>query len=271
MRKGWAVVGIAAVGLGAAGVALARKKAARRQQLGRGAIRELHDLCTTVGGCRIYSRVAAAPVTPRAAPVVLLHGLGVSSAYFVPLAERLAPDFAVYAPDLPGHGKSDTPRQPLDVPALADALLAWMDGVGLERVSLVGHSMGCQIGVDAAVRYSQRFETLILMGPTMDPAARTTIQVIARFFGSSLYERFSLGFLVLADYLRMGRRFPSEFRFMLQDPIEQKLPHVPVPVMLVRGQNDQIVPQYWLDEAARLVGTDQIVVIPRWSHAVQYS
>lgn len=84
---------------------------------------------------------------------VLVHGFGMSSSYFVPTAERLGTRFAVYAPDLPGHGGSDTPRDALDVPQFADALIAWMNGVGIERTSLVGHSFGGQIAVDAAVHY----------------------------------------------------------------------------------------------------------------------
>jgi 2-hydroxy-6-oxonona-2,4-dienedioate hydrolase len=62
-----------------------------------------------------------------------------------------------------------------------------------------------------------------------------------------------------------------KFRFMLEDPIEDNLPKVAVPSMVVRGKKDPIAPQHWIDEAARLLRTDRVVVIPGWGHAVQYS
>jgi 2-hydroxy-6-oxonona-2,4-dienedioate hydrolase len=39
----------------------------------------------------------------------------------------------------------------------------------------------------------------------------------------------------------------------------------------VRGEKDPLASQQWIDEAARLVGTDRVAVIPGWGHAVQYS
>ncbi|HEX5817918.1 MAG TPA: alpha/beta fold hydrolase, partial [Gemmatimonadales bacterium] len=77
-----------------------------------------------VGGHRVHAfhgGLAAAP------PILLLHGLGVSGRYFLPLAERLARDFAVHIPELPGHGDSSRPAHSLDVPALADVLEAWLE------------------------------------------------------------------------------------------------------------------------------------------------
>jgi pimeloyl-ACP methyl ester carboxylesterase len=58
--------------------------------------------------------------------VVLVHGIGVSSRYMTPIAIELAATCKVYAPDLPGFGLSAKPSRILDVPALADALAAWM-------------------------------------------------------------------------------------------------------------------------------------------------
>lgn len=243
----------------------------RRRQLRCGEIRELESHWTTVGGCRIHARASVAAKDVHAVPVVLVHGFGVSSSYFVPTAERLAAEFAVYAPDLPGHGKSDTPTEPLDIPRLADCLIAWMDALGLQRVSLVGNSMGCQIVVDAAVRYPDRIDKLVLIGPASDPAGRTVAEQFRRLVAGGPYERPSLHKLLFVDYARMGRRLIPEFRSMLRDRIEEKLPRVTHPVMLVRGEKDPIVPQRWVDEAARLVGAERVVVIPRWGHAVNYS
>lgn len=226
---------------------------------------------TTVLGCRVHARVSSGQVDSSSLPVVLVHGFGVSSLYFVPLARRLMDDFRVYVPDLPGHGKSATPRRPLDIPQFADALVAWMDAVGLSRVSVVGNSMGCQIAVEAAMRFPDRFDRLALVGPTVDPAASTFMQQAWRLTRCVPYERMLLALIVFSDYVRMNFRLFPELRFMLQDRIEEKLPKLQMPIVLMRGRYDAVAPMRWLFEAARLAGTDRLVDASSHAHAVHFS
>src|SRR4051812_32473996 len=156
-RKRVATFAFAAVAIGLAGTAAwtaASKARRRREQLARGEVRQLEDVWTTVGSRRVYSRVSRVSTERSVIPIVLVHGFGISSSYFVPTAERLATEFDVYAPDLPGHGRSDKPDAPVDVPQLADALGEWMDAVEIPRAILVGHSLGCQVVVDFAMRYA---------------------------------------------------------------------------------------------------------------------
>jgi pimeloyl-ACP methyl ester carboxylesterase len=270
LREHWIGIGVLAVAAAVAWrtVAAARR---RRDQLRRGEIRELDNLWIRVQGRRIFARASRAAADRGSVPVVLVHGLGVSGSYFVPTAERLAPEFAVYVPDLPGHGRSDTPQEPLEIPRLADALVAWMDAVGLDRVSLVGNSMGCQVVVAAAVRHPGRVDRLVLIGPTADPAGRHMIGLLGRLVRCIPFERPSLIGLVLKDYARMGLRLVSEVRSMVHPPIEDDLPRLTVPTLLVRGEHDAIAPRRWVDEVARRAGTGRVVVIPWWGHAVNYS
>lgn len=86
----------------------------------------LRDLRTRVEGLRIFARTSQSPAG-GGPPVVLVHGYGMSSSYMVPIAERLAAERTVYAPDLPGHGRSDGPGRPLSISGLAESLRAWMD------------------------------------------------------------------------------------------------------------------------------------------------
>ncbi|HEV2127706.1 MAG TPA: alpha/beta hydrolase [Thermomicrobiales bacterium] len=126
-----------------------------------------------------YPRLGRAG-TDAEPPVVLVHGLIVASTYMVATAVRLASEYWVYAPDLPGFGDSDKPPQALDVPELAGALVAWMDEVGLERPVLIGNSFGCQIVVDVAARYPTWVQRAMLQVPTMDRFASTLWQQIGR-------------------------------------------------------------------------------------------
>src|SRR3954463_12088270 len=105
------------------------------------------------GRLRLHARVSVLPVAASAPTVVLVHGLLVSSRYMIPTAERLAAYCHVHSPDLPGYGKSAKPRAALDVPRLADALAAYIEAAGLERVVLLANSFGCQVAADYAARY----------------------------------------------------------------------------------------------------------------------
>lgn len=258
-------VGLAVIGRS---IVVARE---RRRQLKRGEIHELMSLWTLVGRSRIHARASMFISDSKSPPIVLVHGFGMSSSYFRPAAERLAARFNVYAPDLPGHGKSDPPKEPLDIPQLADALVSWMDAVGLTRTSIVAHSMGCLIAIDAAANYPERIDRLVLIGPAGDPAGRTVTELVRRFLTGVPYERASLLRILLMDYARLGPRLLPELRFLVRDRIEEKLQLVTAPTMLLRGEKDAVAPRCWLNELARLVSAKRITEIPDWGHAVHYS
>lgn len=269
MHRRWPLYAL--LGAGAALALLYRGQAGRRRQVRDGQVPELHSLKRTVNGGEMHARFATAAPLAATLPVIMIHGLGVSGAYFIPLAERLSTQFDVYLPDLPGHGLSDTPDVQPDIPGLAQALIDWMDCTGIASACLVGHSMGCQVAVEAALLHPGRFKRLVLIAPVPDPAARNALQQLGRLVIGGIFERPSLLVQVFKDYLRMGNRFIPEFHDMLAYPIEAKLPEIALPVLLIRGEHDAIAPQAWIDEAARLLGAPPAVVIGYWGHAAHYS
>lgn len=227
-------------------------------------------MTNTVDGCRWRARIAMAPCGRGELPVVLVHGFGISSSYFVPLAERLASRFDVYAPDLPGHGKSATPPRPLDVPAFAAALRAWLAAVRIERVRVVANSMGCQIAAELAARHPELVSRAVLIGPTLDREARSFLRVLPRFMAGGAHERLSMTPLLVRDYLRMCTRLAAEFRAMVAHRIEDVLPQVAAPVLFVRGEHDAISPQTWIETLISVTPTSRMAVITDGGHAVHY-
>ena len=224
-----------------------------------------------VGVVRMHARVAE-HASSRAPAVVLVHGYGVGSRYFVPLAARLADTVSVLAPDLPGHGASDRPGAPLSVPELAGALAAWMRTCGLRDAVLVGQSMGAQIATELAAREPALVSGLVLVGPTLDPTARAASRQVARAAISAPAERPLLDVWAGLDYLRVGPRWiAAEMRHMLAHRIEELLPVVGVPSRVVRGAQDRISPQAWAEAvASRLGSSAPVVTIAGQGHAVQY-
>jgi pimeloyl-ACP methyl ester carboxylesterase len=176
----------------------------------------------------------------------------------------------VIAPDLPGYGRSPTPPRPLDVPQLADALLDWLDLLEVERAVLVANSLGCQVAVDLAARRPERVERLVLVGPTMDPAAPTIPRQALRLARDVVRESPLLNLAQTRDYVRMGpRRILATGRFALDDPLEEKLPRVAAPALVIRGARDTIVSQEWAERVAALLPRGRLAVVDA-AHAAHW-
>ena len=226
---------------------------------------------TVVNGLRMRARVSEGWVT-CGPPIVLVHGLVVSGRYMVPLLEELARSHAVYAPDLPGFGRSEGPAGALDVAGLADALAAWMRAAGLSGAVLVGNSMGCQVIAELVLRHPGLVDKVVLQGPTMDPRARSAPQQMWRLLLDTTREPPSLVAIEGLDLLRAGlARSWRTFRYALDDPIEERLPRVRVPALVVHGSRDGISPRYWAEEVARLLPDGRLVDLPGTPHAANYS
>jgi pimeloyl-ACP methyl ester carboxylesterase len=203
--------------------------------------------------------------------VVLVHGLGTSSLYIVPTAVRLAQDFRVYAPDLPGFGHSSKPSHALDLPALAEALQSWMSAAGIEAADMVGNSLGCQVIAEFGVRYPERLTRAVLQGPTIDGYARTTIRQMARFLRDLPRERIPEYAINSHDYWRTGvRRGWETMQIALADRIEDKLPRMRMPVCIIRGAHDPIVSQRWVEDLARVLPNGRLIII-RGAHTPNFS
>lgn len=220
---------------------------------------------------RLHYRASVNPSNKHLPPVILVHGLGVSSRYMMPTAQRLAPHRTIYAPDLPGFGRSGRPSRALNLTELSDVLARWMKLLAVDRAVLIANSIGCQIIVDLALRRPEMVERLVLVSPTVDKEARTAFRSFMRLLLDVPRERLSLGFIALLDYLRAGfGRTALTFGYAIQDELEERLPQVGQPTLVVRGQHDPVVPQSWAEEVNRLLPTSQLVVIEGAAHAVNH-
>lgn len=100
----------------------------------------------------------------RGEPLLLLHGIGSTRDDFSALLPRLARDFDALSIDLPGHGESPAGTWPPTVAALTDAVEADLDARGLERVHVLGNSLGARIGIELAVRHRAR--SVVALSPS---------------------------------------------------------------------------------------------------------
>lgn len=221
-----------------------------------------------VGSHRIFFRSGG-----RAAgiPVVLVHGAVISGRYMVPVAERLAPAYRVHVPDLPGFGRSADPPRPLHVPQLAEALHAWLGRAGIAQAHLLGNSLGAQVVAQLAARWPACAASVILVGPTVDRAARTRVAQLWRLGLDAFRERPSLIPLHLLDLARAGWRFAfSTLDIALADRIEDQVSRIGAPLLIVCGDGDPLAPVAWCSWLASQSPHADLRVL-EGPHALNYS
>jgi pimeloyl-ACP methyl ester carboxylesterase len=105
----------------------------------------------------MYRTVGAGP------PVVLIHGMVNSSRHWESVALRLAGSHRVIAPDLIGHGDSATPRGDYSLGAHAASIRDLLATIGVDRATMVGHSLGGGVAMQFFYQFPQRTERLVLV------------------------------------------------------------------------------------------------------------
>jgi 2-hydroxy-6-oxonona-2,4-dienedioate hydrolase len=218
-------------------------------------------------------------VGERLAPIVCLHGTGAHAESYIYNLAALSRLGRVIAYDLPAHGWSSAPERSYEVGAYCHHLERLVDALGLDRVTLVGHSLGAWIAVRFALAHPARVEALILVAPagvTANPtvsseftaasraaAADPTTQNVRRRLELMMNDpqRVTDELVELRQmiYTQSGAADRMERILCLQDPAvrarnlltEDELRSLSRPTLVVAGQNDRLVP---LEDATMVAG-----------------
>jgi pimeloyl-ACP methyl ester carboxylesterase len=212
--------------------------------------------------------------------LVLIHGAGGMHLHW-PYNLRRLTDFRVFAPDLPGHGKSDgLGKQSID--KYAEVLAAWMDQVGIKKAVIAGHSMGGAIAQTLAMEYADKVRALILIStgaklavsphlleklstPTSTPAAIDLIlkwswapdtngKLIDKAREQMLSTRSAV---IYGDYLAC-----SKF------DLTSKLKKISVPTQVIVGDNDKMTPLDLNRQLESGIKNANMTVIPDGGHMI---
>jgi pimeloyl-ACP methyl ester carboxylesterase len=215
------------------------------------------------------------------APTLYLHGAGLTRMW-LPFYERLSGSVDLIAPEHPGYGETEMPEW-LDG---FDDLVIHYDGLiealSLERPHLVGYSLGGWIAAELAVFYPRRFASVTLIVPAGlripgkpigDLFAMMPDQAFATFFNdpANLAE-------VLPDFESLEEvehqygeaatlaRLAWNPRF---DPkLERRLPRVESPTLVVRAEQDRLIPDEMAERYAELIPGARIETVPGTGHAL---
>jgi 2-hydroxy-6-oxo-octa-2,4-dienoate hydrolase len=232
----------------------------------------------------------------QGSPVVLVHGSGPGvSAYanWRLTLPALAPHLRAIAPDMVGFGFTDRPADIVyGMETWVRQLLAFLDALGLGRVSIVGNSFGGALALRVAADHPERVERLVLMGsaglswPMTDGLEavwgyQPSVENMRRLLDLFAYDR-SLVTDELAEVRYRASIEPGvqeAFAAMFPPPRqrwleslatpEERIAAIPHPTLVVHGRDDRVVPLESSLRLARLIEPADLVVFGRCGHWTQ--
>ena len=102
-------------------------------------------------------------------PIVFVHGFGCSSTDWLAQIEHFSPRNMTVAVDLPGHGATPPPTEPASIALAGRELAALVEALCLPPAVFVGHSMGCRVVLEAALRAPERVAGIVLLDGSRFP------------------------------------------------------------------------------------------------------
>ena len=236
------------------------------------------DHFVEVDGCRTHYRR-----TGKGTPLVFLHGAG-GAPQVLPFMERLAQRFDVLVPDAPGYGQSDEPAWLENIHDVAYFYLDFLAALNLEKALIVGTSMGGWMAMEMAVRNTSRVGALVLVSPAgirADGAEPADIfllspeDTVRRLFHDPKYAEARLAIPETPESIDLAlknrhttARLAWEPR--LHDPMLPKWLHrIDVPVSIVWGAQDRILPVGIAHELKRLLPKAELRIFESCGHLPQ--
>jgi pimeloyl-ACP methyl ester carboxylesterase len=208
-------------------------------------------------------------------PIVLIHGLGGTAEGWVALIRRLSKQFLVYAPDMPGHGKTPLAPEGTSIRANVLYLKRFLDALGYPRVTLVGNSLGGWIATRFAVDYPERVHHLYLLNSAglmrenfnspyaIDRAAAR--RAVENIVGYSLPLP---GFLL--DAVVRNSQMPAYVGFIQNydrlEELDAVLAQVQAPTTIIWGARDGLFPIVCANDFHAGIANSELILLPKAGH-----
>lgn len=250
-----------------------------------------------VGGVSVHYRESGGTASSPLPPLLLVHGWLGSSYDFFPLMQSLPSDARTIAVDLPGSGASQKSGIDFSLDYYLKFLAEFLQLLGIDRIVLVGHSMGGELAVHFAARNPGLIDALVLIDPDGLAGEEGLLGVLRRMgilvdLGFALNNRFAIRFatrwnvfhnrdLVSREYIdsvaessltREGRRAQAAItkRVLGSSPVDKILPSLHMPTLVIWGANDRVLAPKWGPRFVEQMPNATLSPIPESGHLPQF-
>jgi pimeloyl-ACP methyl ester carboxylesterase len=225
-----------------------------------------------VDGCKTHLRRGG-----RGEPLLFLHGAN-GAPVVLPFMEKLAQRFDVLIPEHPGYGKSDEPEWLENIHDIAYFYLDFLKQLNLKNVTVVGSSMGGWIAMEMAVRDTSRLKSLVLSSPAgiAAPGVRAADiflmapeEMVRNLFVDQKLAEARLAQPEDIDISLKNRHTTARLAWepRLHDPYLPKWLHrIDVPVKILWGRQDRILPVAFVDVYRKLLPKAEISILENCGH-----
>ena len=202
---------------------------------------------------------------------ILVHGIGVASRYFGPLAAQLGRTGSVVAVELPGMGDAPEPRDAVAMERYGALLAAWAQAEGIHGAIVIGHSMGTQVVTEFALQSPEAVGRVVLIGAVTDPRERSVLRQSLRLAQDSLRERVDVNWIIASDYVKCGPRFMlKQAPVMVDYPMLERVAGLEQPALVMRGEHDPISRPRWNRAVAAAIPRSRMRTIVDQAHVGMY-
>ena len=191
--------------------------------------------------------------------ILFLHGNNENADIFSGIFDAFTENYAVYALDTRGHGKSDFAVELLTFQQIAEDIVCLMDANQLKSVHIIGFSDGGNIGLYLAAHYPKRVTSLTIMGTNYDQTA-----LVEPLYSELLEELKQLRQLAPSEE---QKRKESILRLMLDQLAleESDLKAISCPVLVMAGELD-VIPLSHTKQMATLIPNADLTIVPNGQH-----
>ncbi len=219
-------------------------------------------------------------------PLVIIHGGANGAGAWKKNLTELAKHYTVYAPDLPGFGRSQEIEGDFHIPELVKFVDDFARNLGLKSFHLVGHSLGGAVAVNYVLQFPSKITKLVLVS-SMCLGKEIALWVrffsrlwLARIMGEALFaifrvikwagEKLFVGVEFLMPFSRASMILGIPLTTFREQTIvlANRLSDIMVPTLVVWGAKDRIVPPKQAYNAGRLIPHCQVAVFDDCGHSV---
>src|SRR5258708_7385653 len=211
-------------------------------------------------------------------PLLLLHGWGSSIEGMTTIFAEFAKDRAVYALDLPGHGKSALPPTPWGTTDFTNCVWNVTDQLDLKSADIIAHSFGGRVAIQLASLHPERVGKLVLVDSAgvlpprpLKYKVRVGVAKVAKFlakYGGPVGERrrnFVYSKVASKDYMAAGEMRQSLVKVVRED-LTDLMPRIKTPTLLIWGENDEDTPVSSGVTMQKLIAGSELVVLEHAGH-----